>query len=471
MAENTGLTSPNRISALVLVGVVACAPLPFGSTSNLAIAFWCAVLGIGLLFASPGGMNRRQLLLLAGIGLIIAAYAFVLHEQLSDSPWFAAPDQIWEHASAVLGRPIKPSVSILRDEPFYALGASLACILALASGLVVGSNETYARNILHVIAWSGGAYAIYGIFALLAAPTTLLLSEKTSYVGSLTGTFVNRNTAAAYFGSVAVIWLLLLLQKIRDHLPRGQIAWKSVPTQVLDNTPKQILVRFPLVFLSLSALFLTNSRAGVVVSLLGLAFAFVVFLRRDLPRGKSLVLVLAGTLAVVLVLLQTLGGAVEGRFNAAGVADQGRLAIYNSTLRMISDHPWFGTGWGTFPSAFPAYRAGTSSILGIIDIAHSTPLEIAAEMGIPLAALVGVGWMAAFGVLIFGVLKGRSRAIVPLGALAVSLIALLHSLIDFSLQIPGFAIVVFALLGVGLAQSLQDPESTPRRLRKVKIGD
>ena len=32
---------------------------------------------------------------------------------------------------------------------------------------------------------------------------------------------------------------------------------------------------------------------------------------------------------------------------------------------------------------------------------------------------------------------------------------MLHSLVDFSLQISGYAIVVFALVGAGLAQSLQ----------------
>jgi hypothetical protein len=42
---------------------------------------------------------------------------------------------------------------------------------------------------------------------------------------------------------------------------------------------------------------------------------------------------------------------------------------------------------------------------------------------------------------------------VPVGALAVAILGLAHSIIDFSLQIPGYAIVVFALVGAGLAQS------------------
>jgi hypothetical protein len=52
--------------------------------------------------------------------------------------------------------------------------------------------------------------------------------------------------------------------------------------------------------------------------------------------------------------------------------------------------------------------------------------------------------------------------IAPLSSLAVSLIALLHSSIDFSLQIAGYSIVLFALLGLGLSQAiLRDKASEP----------
>jgi hypothetical protein len=57
---------------------------------------------------------------------------------------------------------------------------------------------------------------------------------------------------------------------------------------------------------------------------------------------------------------------------------------------------------------------------------------------------------------LFSSLRRRRRDVVgPLVSLAVSLIALVHSLIDFSLQISGYSIVVFALLGVGLSQAIR----------------
>src|ERR1700694_5274694 len=91
---------------------------------------------------------------------------------------------------------------------------------------------------------------------------------------------------------------------------------------------------------------------------------------------------------------------------------------------------------------------------GLGDIAHNTHLEFASEMGIPLTLIIALAWIAALVVLSFGLRGRRRNMIAPLSSLAVSLIALLHSSIDFSLQIAGYSIVVFALLGLGLSRAI-----------------
>jgi O-antigen ligase len=170
---------------------------------------------------------------------------------------------------------------------------------------------------------------------------------------------------------------------------------------------------------------------------------------------------------MALMLLEFMGGNVSNRFDVQGFADEDRLAAYRLTLRMIADHPWFGTFLGTFAWGSPAYRGADNSMFGVWDLAHSTPLELAAELGIPLAALVAAGWIVMFIVLTHGVGRRRREAVIPLAALAVALIAVLHSSIDFSLQIPGYSIVVFALLGLGLSQSFHvDPPASGRRRQR-----
>jgi len=446
--------APNRIPAYILFFVIAAAPLPFGSRDATTVALWCFVLGLGLLLASPRGLRAGHFALLAGVGLVVACYGFVLHEQLSDQPWVATSNPIWAKTAELLGRPVQPSVSIIRGEPFYALGPTLANALALALGLVVGADNDRARQALLVMAWSGVGYAVYGLATIPG--------------GSLTATFVNRNTAASFFGSCAAVWLVLLMASVRGRLPAGPIKWAELPRHfgAESSKEKELAIRICMLFVCLAAMFMTASRAGILLSLFGLVIAFLIFFRRDLPRGLSLLSASIGAGAVVWLLLQLMGGLVEGRIDPGGLTEQGRYATYQSTWRIIADHPWFGTGWGTFASAFPAYRSGEVSTWGVWDIAHSTPLELAAELGIPLAMVVTLAWLVGIMALLQGTRRSRRETVVPLAALAVALIANLHSLVDFSLQVPGYAIVVFAVVGVGLAQSFETAPSHLYRRRK-----
>jgi O-antigen ligase len=459
----------SAIPAYILFFVVAFVPLPFGSYEKGTVAVWCGILGLAAAATSLSNfpLRRGHLLLLAGIGLIVLFYAFVLHEQLSDQPWIAKPHPIWAQTSKVLGVDIVPSVSIVRNEPFFALGPTIACVLALICGLVVGTDRDRARQLLHVIAWSGAAYAFYGILSYLIEPTMLLWREKRAYIGNLTGTFVNRNTAAAYFGSCAVVWLAILLEQTRRHLRMDRIVWKKVPARLLTGTPRVLIVSFSMFFVCLTAMFLTGSRAGVVLSLLALMVTFIVYFRRDLPPRSGIWIALGASGLVALALLQFLGGAVSNRFDVQGLADEGRLAAYRSTIRMIADYPWFGTGLGTFAWSFPAYRSAEISMWGVWDIAHNTPLELASEVGLPLASAVCIGWLVAASVLLYGIRVRNRDVIIPLAAFSVSIIANLHSWVDFSLQIPGYAIVVFALVGAGLAQSFSGA-ATPSARRRSK---
>ena len=418
------MTQKARIAPWLLFATIALAPLPFGSNEPTTIAFWCIVLGVCLAFAPVRSLGAGKLALVGLAGIVVAAYAFVLHEQLAEHPWLAGavPNPIWKEAGDALGAPLQPSVSIARNQPWFELGRPLVCMLAIACGFLVGSDRKRARQLLKVIAWSGAAYAAYGILAHLFDPTHLLWRDKEAYLASVTGTFINRNTAGAYFGSCAVVWSLFFWERVRLQMPVGPIEWRAMPARLFADTPKKVVVAFAMLFLCLAAMFMTGSRGAVVLSLLALIVAFTAFFRRDLPRRSGFATALAGGAAAALILLQLMGAGVNARFDLQGAADGGRLETYKSTLRMIADHPWFGTGQGTFAYAFPAYRSADVSMAGVWDIAHNTLLEIAADMGVPIAALVVIAWIVIFGVLIRGVRVRRRDLIIPVAALAVGML-------------------------------------------------
>jgi O-Antigen ligase len=443
------------VASWLLFTAVAFAPLPFGSSRPTAVAFWCIVLGACLIVARIRPLRGGQLALAGLAAVVVASYALVLHEQLAEHPWlpWASPNPIWKQAQDALGVPLVPLVSIARNQPWFELGRPLVCLLAISCGFLVGADADRARQLLKVIGWSGAAYAGYGIVAHVFDPSHILWREKEVYLDSVTGTFINRNTAGAYFGSCAVVWLLLFWERVRRERPGGPLDWRAMSARLFSRPAKKVVVAFAMLVLCLVAMFMTGSRGAVVLSLLALVVAFAAFFRRDLPGRAGGVVALAGGGAGALILLQLMGGGVNARFDVQGLADGGRLETYRATLRMIADHPWFGTGQGTFVFAFPAYRSSSVSMWGVWDMAHNTLLQIAADMGIPIAALVAVAWIVIFAVLVHGTRVRRRGLIFPVAALAVALVAVLHSLIDFSLQIPGYAIVALVLTGAGLAQS------------------
>ena len=451
----------NRISSIILFGTVALAPLPFGSVAPYSIAFWCIVLGIGLLFVSPRGLRRAHFAILGGTVMIVLVYAFVLHEQLSPHPLIASLDPLWQMASAALRTQLEPTASIARNQPFFALGAPLVAMLTLLSSLIVCADRVRAWQLLKVIAWSGAAYAAFGIVSFLIDPTKTLWRDS-AYPRVLTSTFINANTAAAYFGSCSVVWLLILCQAIRSHLPEGVIEWRTMPGLLAPYFGRELLWSSSMFLLCLIAMFLTGSRGGVIVSLIALTLALMGIFHNRLSRLRAWLFALVVIGSMALLSLQVIGVGVSGRLQDQGFADEGRLAVYRSTLHMIADHPWFGTGLGTFVWSFPVYRSTDLSMTGTWDRAHDTLLEIAADSGVPLAGLVFVGWIATLAILVHGMRVRHRDLILPVAAFSVSILALLHSLIDFPLQITGYAIIVFALAGAGLSQSFR---SGPRDKR------
>lgn len=455
---------PLGVAASALFATAALAPLPFGSNDPLSLGVFCLVLAVGLLRADLTHVDGRRAAMLVWILGIATAYAFVLHEQMSSTPWIAKPNPIWARASAVLGVDLPATVSVMRFQPLYALGNTLACIVALCLSLVVASDRRRARQLLSVVAWSGAGYAVYGIVTALIAPNEILWLDRPGYVGDVIGTFVNRNTAATYFGCTGVVWLLLLLEATKARLPRGDLTYARFSKRVLQKPGRDVVVPFVGLSAELLALLMTGSRAGVAFSLLGMILAGCVELRGVIPRRFGAHWLLIGGAVIALMLLQLFGGAIGRRLETSGVSDEGRFDIYRAILHMIRDHPWFGTGLGTFASAFPAYREMPPDMTGVWTMGHSTPLEMAAELGIPLTAVVGVSALMAVVVLVRGAFHRRRDEIVPLAGATVLAISVAHSCIDFSLQIPGLAIVVMTLVGTGLAQSFSSLAHPPDRL-------
>jgi O-antigen ligase len=110
-----------------------------------------------------------------------------------------------------------------------------------------------------------------------------------------------------------------------------------------------------------------------------------------------------------------------------------RREIARSTLAMIREHPWRGSGLGTFASTYPAHA--TFDAGRVVEHTHNDWLEFAAEGGWPYAAL----WILQA----LGMARAAIRSVWGIGVLAVCL----HALVDYPFARLGIALWVFIFLG------------------------
>jgi O-antigen ligase len=349
---------------------------------------------------------------------------------------------------------VTPKVAAYGEIPIFAIVPPLALTMALLSGIIFGSEPGFAKRIYGWVGGAGLIYAGYAVFAGVTDPGMLLWRQKTAYVDSITGTFVNHNTAATFFGCVAVIWYVRFLRDLsrRVNFNRGRDLGYIV-TKVV-NLPRQEMVSLLAVLFLLGTTFMTRSRAGSLLTIGVLGCITMLYVYREIRAARGLLVLSVLTLAVGVVAVNTVGDRFIHEIEIRGTTDTARVEGWLSTLAIIRDHPWFGVGLGTFETVFPAYRVPAGGVWGVWDHAHSTPLELMAEMGIPFGLLILTLWVIMLAVLVQASAKGAQGRSLATAGVGIGLLGTLHSLVDFSLQIPGFSIVCCALMGASLAGTL-----------------
>ena len=156
--------------------------------------------------------------------------------------------------------------------------------------------------------------------------------------------------------------------------------------------------------------------------------------------------------AIGLIVLLVAGGAMLQKvslLSESGTLD--RTIIWRSSIRAAEATPWLGWGLGTYADIYAAYQP--AELRPANDKAHSTPIELFTEAGwlglVSGVLLVAVPW----GVCLLGAWRRRRHRYLLAAAVAVPGIAILHSCVDFSLQIPAIAFIAAAFLGMGWAQT------------------
>jgi O-antigen ligase len=277
---------------------------------------------------------------------------------------------------------------------------------------------------LHAFACFGFAVSLLSVVAYFTSPGRVLWVFASPYP-DVWGPFLSRNDFAGFMELSFPVAMWLSFDRRNDaafDLDRARLRDRTSPPHIPKWVPAWML----------AAGLASGSRAGAILLLAeaGLILGLV-------SRRRA-----AATFAMGTVLLAAVAGAgtLAGRFAEKGPLRY-RREMAASTLNMIADHPWRGTGLGTYAYVYPAYA--TFDLGAVVEHAHNQWLEWAAEGGIPLALM----WMA----LVLGVCVPAVRSVWGIGILA----AFLHALVDYPFARFGLTAWDFTLLGALTAATVR----------------
>ncbi len=326
---------------------------------------------------------------------------------------------------------------------------------------------------------------LYGAYGMLVFVVTQTLHRSSQF----------ELMAKLFTGYGAVVALFAVLQGMA---PNGKVYWiRTLEQGGLVYGPyvnhnhyaglMEMLTPFPLVLaathftdggrkiavagiaaLMAASIFLSGSRGGMAAFVVQMVVLSVLLARKREGNWKQ-PLMLGAFLAMVIAFLLWMGNneltrrLISIHSEAREEINGGvRLTIDRDCLRMLMRRPFLGWGLGTFPIVYPEFRSFYTNMF--VNQAHNDYLQLLVETG-----LAGFSIAVCFLVLVFRQAAGKLKNWTEnaTGALTVAALLgcvgiLVHSFVDFNLQIPANAALFYVLCAIAASKPLQ--ESQRRRV-------
>jgi O-antigen ligase len=352
---------------------------------------------------------------------------------------------------------------------------SLAYVCGFVVTLLVVNSRERVRQLLWVLVGFALVMSVYGILMHLNGAKITWFSSPMNHAPVASGTYFNRNHFAGYLEMTLALGIGLLIADLRD---RQATTWKQFLRNFLEwiFSPK---MRLRLILcVMVIALVSTRSRMGNTAFFAALMIAGIIGIVCSRYATRGTVVLLVSLIAIDVFIVGSWFGVEQlaQRIEQTSIVRQEvplvgaqesveeRLDATTSTVAMIKDFPLTGVGPGAWSVVFPKYR--TEDVMpGYFEYAHNDYAQMAAEFGV-----IGFVWLAVIVITSFAVaIVAHARRRDPLmrGLSFASIMGILsimiHSSVDFNLQIPANTMYFMLLLALAWIACYLDrrPQSRP----------
>jgi O-antigen ligase len=276
----------------------------------------------------------------------------------------------------------------------------------------------------------GGIIALFALVQSFTANGKLYWIRTPSSGGWIYGSYVNHNH---YAGLMEMLFPVALVAAL-SHYTRGAQKVLAVLAASLMAT----------------TIFLSGSRGGMLAFACQLTVLGIVLFRRE---GAKRLMIAFGIFAILLAFLLA-GTADRSLLSRIGTVHDAtrselsggtRLTIDRDTFSMFKQRPLLGWGLGTFRDVYPQFRSFYSDL--VVNEAHNDYLQVLAETGL-FGFLIMLWFLATAYRGALGKIPSWPANIngaVGLAALISMTGIVVHSFVDFNLQIPANALMFYAI--------------------------
>ena len=451
-----------RLLEAGLIAAVCMAVLAFGGTAPSFFAITqVIILGLGVVFLLSGKDSQ-----LAGIRIpVFTPLLLVSLVLLQICPLPISMASMLGRARDELPSGSYFTITMARYQTVSHLLLLVTCLTAFFLTLWICRDRNAKKRLVFALVALGVFEALYGLIQYLTGWQQIFAYVKKYYLEEATGTYINRNHFAGFLEMILPLAMVLAL-RCTHVLFKNTSGGGSTFRKIASRT-ELVSVAFWL-FLAILisvALVLSRSRMGILSALVSLV-AILALAGTSTAGPRARAAVGAVFFLCVLGLIVWIGSdPVMSRFETLGqeytLSGQSRVSIWRDTLRLIRQHPFVGTGLGSF---FVVYTSVQTAFLNLfVEHAHCDYLEVATELGLPGAILVfgSIFWVLAQTARRYRKLQERFDKAVSLACIGSITAILVHSLADFNLYISANALVFTIILA--MACSSAHSESAPQR--------
>ncbi len=450
-----------RIALCLFIGLIVWAPFPLGSNRAWA---W-GILETGVFAAAICwliGWVRNEFRV---SGVLIQAWpAFALL-----TAWLAYLAFHWVPLPAALVGVLSPEaakvhalvadyganggatayLSVDPDSSFVFWLKSCAYATAFFLTIVLCRDRSRLRLVAYWLVFSGLLQAVYGGLMHLSGEDLVLFGARVTHAAQASGGFVNRNHLAGFLEIALAVGIGLLIADLEDT---GRRSWRRFARDVASVVlSRKAPLRIFLIVMVI-ALVMTRSRMGNTAFFSSLLVAGAIGLVLSRHATRSTVILISSLIIMDVFIVgawfgvektvqrieETTRQDVEERVDPSGQA----LAIYRA-------YPLFGSGPGTFYTAFSRYRS--EDILPFFDYVHNDYVQFLTDTGAIGLGIIGLFVLMPLGAALLAQVRRRDPLARGMGfAVVMGVTAIgIHSTVDFNLQIPANAFAFMVLLAFG----------------------